>query len=135
MEVVIIVVIGLVLVLGYILWRSRTTSPPVETPGGPAPNPAPAAAQQYATERQRQLATIAQQNGWKPEAVAYVQRGKIERGMNQDMVLLAWGGPTSIDHRTVTPDGRKVERWIYAAPDGVQQYVWFAEGRVVRIEG
>ena len=58
------------------------------------------------------------------------------------LVLMAWGGPTSIDHKTVTRKGAPVERWIYqlpqaALPPGMTsevQYVWFANGRVARVE-
>ena len=102
----------------------------------PAPEPTPAdLSRQYATERQAQLAAIARREGWTGAAFDPVLRGRIAAGMNQDMVLLAWGGPTAIDHRAVTPQGAKVERWIYRSPDGATQYIWFAEGRVVKIQG
>lgn len=89
----------------------------------------------YSAQRRVQLAAIARKNGWTGAAYDQVLNGHIGEGMNQDMVLLAWGGPTSIDNRLTTPAGARVERWIYRSPqDDAVQYVWFADGRVVRIE-
>ncbi len=90
---------------------------------------------QYAAERQTQLAAIAEEKGWSSSAYDHVLRGRIDAGMNQEMVLLAWGGPSAIDNRRTGPGGAPVERWIYHFPDGAVQYIWFAEGRVVEVRG
>jgi hypothetical protein len=90
---------------------------------------------QYAVERRMQLKTIAKVNGWTRDAYHHVLRGQIAPGMNQDMVLLAWGGPSMVDHRSVTSGGTPVERWVYTSvTDDSVQAVWFADGRVARIE-
>ncbi len=97
--------------------------------------PEPAGQRHYYDERRTQLAVIARQQGWTEAAYDCVLRGEIGVGMNQDMVLLAWGGPSGVDRRATTANGGKVERWLYRSPqDGATQYVWFAGGRVVRIE-
>ncbi len=89
----------------------------------------------YTTARRMQLKSIARGKGWTRDAYHHVLRGQIAPGMDQDMVLLAWGGPSAVDHRTKTPAGVPVERWVYASvTDDSVQYVWFANGRVARVE-
>jgi hypothetical protein len=94
-----------------------------------------ALSQQYAQERHTQLAAIARREGWTEAAFTHVLGGRIDVGMTQDMVLLAWGGPAAVDHRRVSPQGVRVERWVYRFPDGAAQYVWFADGRVREVRG
>lgn len=115
-------------VLTLILWQLAVMRPAATEEDSP-PNDT------YYNERQQQLGTIAAQKGWSDAAYDHVLNGHIAPGMNQDMVLLAWGGPSQIDHKAVTPKNVPVERWVYRSPeDGRIQYVWFANAKVVRIE-
>jgi len=90
--------------------------------------------QQYAEERFHQLKAIAERDQWTEAAFDVVLEGRIDVGMTQDMVLLAWGGPAVVDSRQTDPRGRSVERWVYRNLDGATWHVWFVEGRVFRVQ-
>lgn len=134
----VIVIIALVVGIGggalvFLLRRGRQRTPDqAQGQGIPA---AGETTRQYAAERQAQLSAIAEEKGWSPAAYDHVLRGRINAGMNQEMVLLAWGGPSAIDNRRTGPGGAPVERWVYHFPDGAVQYIWFANGRVVEVRG
>jgi hypothetical protein len=133
--------LGILIIAGLLIWWRRSRSAPEEA-FDEVETPEDAEARHRFAQRRVELAVIARQKGWSEAAYEEVLYGRIGPGMNQEMVLLAWGGPTSIDHKTVTRKGAPVERWIYqlpqaALPSGMTsevQYVWFANGRVARVE-
>lgn len=123
----ILIVAALGLALALFLWWRRTMPRPSEPTASPATP--------YDTRRSDELAAIAQQQGWTAAAYDEVLAGRIAPGMTADMVLMAWGGPTHIDHRTQNARGVPVERWVYRDPQhNRQQFVWFAGGKVARVE-
>lgn len=124
-----IVMFAVLLVLLVILWRRRGGDPLPQDDAPPSP---PAS---HDDRRSTELAAIAAQQGWTAAAYDEVLAGRIAPGMTPDMVLMAWGGPTHIDHRTRNARGVPVERWVYRDPQhGQQQLVWFAGGKVARVE-
>jgi len=53
--------------------------------------------------------------------------------MTQDMVRLAWGGPSSVDSQETTKAHVK-ERWIYGQARQGASYVWFTDGKITKIK-
>jgi hypothetical protein len=54
-------------------------------------------------------------------------------GMTDEMVMLALGQPSSVDNREISERGEKF-RWIYGTPRQGAAYIWFKDGKVVKIK-
>ncbi len=58
---------------------------------------------------------------------------RIAIGMTNEMVRLSRGKPTTIDNHIITSRSEKI-RWVYGIPRRGATYVWFRNGKVVKIK-
>jgi hypothetical protein len=104
------------------LEQIRALSSPL---GGPIEDARRAAAKH--TELQRFEQEVRAQ-GWSADVTRFVLERKIQIGMTDAQVRMAWGDPEGI-HETVTADS-KSEQWTYSGA----RYVYFKNGRLTTIQ-
>lgn len=101
-------------------------------------------AENNALEAQREAARKEREDGrlnairersaeWGEKKCNLIIEKQIAVTMTYEMVLLAWGKPSTIDQQDITAKRLK-ERWIYGTPRHGANYVWFADGRVTKIK-
>jgi hypothetical protein len=54
-------------------------------------------------------------------------------GDSSGLVRLAWGEPTSVDEEVITEKENRY-RWIYGVPRRGARYIWFKNGKVIKIK-
>lgn len=82
---------------------------------------------------QRKKAILAYKDQWGEDVCRMVLNKKLGTGMTKEMVQLSWGKPKKIDQREVTANSERV-RWVYGQPRKNAQYVYFKDGRVIKIQ-
>ena len=92
------------------------------------------AERQKAIEREASIRQIAEEQGWTQEQRENVILRQIQPDMTENMVLLAWGPPTTRDNQEITKSGLNKERWVYGIPRQGASYVSFTDGKVARIK-
>lgn len=70
---------------------------------------------------------------WGYEICKMIINKEIAIDMNEDMVRLAWGEPTTIEQKEITKTGLKT-RWIYGVPRHGAKYISFKNGIVTKIK-
>ena len=70
---------------------------------------------------------------WGDEICDLITAKKIEIGMSEEMVFLAWGKPHKVDNTEITERFKK-ERWVYGKPRVDASYVTFKDGTVTSIK-
>jgi hypothetical protein len=139
-------VLGLVLIVGLIIWTSRAT----------AKRQAEREAARRAAIKEMRPAwgdaicdyLIAQKKDvddadiarimvhleeWGPEMCLMLLEKRLALDMHADMVRAALGEPTTIDNREISRSGKKY-RWVYGIPRQNATYIWFKNDQVERIK-
>lgn len=84
-------------------------------------------------EEERRAQILAHNGQWSAEIIQLLIDKKIAVSMTQEMVLLSWGKPSTIDQKEITAKSNKI-RWIYGTPRQGARYVWFADAKVTKIK-
>ena len=70
---------------------------------------------------------------WGDEICNSLLAKRIAIDMNENMVRLSWGSPTTVETKEILKSGVK-KRWIYGVPRRGAKYVWFKNGIVTKIK-
>jgi hypothetical protein len=85
-------------------------------------------------EEERRTRIISKRNEWGDAICKAVYQRKVAIDMTEDMVLEAWGHPTSIDQKEITKKGVNKERWVYGVPRKGANYIYFKNGKVDKLK-
>lgn len=83
--------------------------------------------------QQRKDAIWQHESEWGADICRMVDARKLDTGMTQEMVRLAWGYPTTVDEQEKTARSSR-ERWVYGQPRRGANYVWFVNGRISKVK-
>lgn len=83
-------------------------------------------------EENRVARILAHQGEWGTDTCQQLIQEKICIGMTDDMVMMSFGKPTSIDSKELSTRDEK-SRWIYGVPRKGATYIWFKNGKVTKI--
>src|SRR5689334_15740641 len=78
-------------------------------------------------EERRKAAVLKNRVTWGDEVCKAIIAKKVAPHMTPEMVILAWGEPSSIDQKEITARGKTKERWVYGTPRRGANYVYFKD--------
>lgn len=89
--------------------------------------------EQKKKEEKRRIEINRHRDEWGYDICQMLIKKEIAIDMNEEMVRLSWGKPTTIEQKELTKTGQKT-RWIYGVPRHGAKYIWFKNGIVTKIK-